>query len=159
VNYGAIIACLVGVIVLGIGMVAIWIYNVMKIDKKCFDIILWFLDIPIAYVTYLQINCNTFLKSYLQVKELIERGINFHDKNLYLDDYKPTQSKEEDDQFKEENKSRKIMIARYKKKTILSRCTFVYVQMLWLLFYAALMSILFLVALQQDDNFFSFINS
>jgi len=144
VNYGAIIACLVGVIVLGIGMVAIWIYNVMKIDKKCFDIILWFLDIPIAYVTYLQINCNTFLKSYLQVKELIERGINFHDKNLYLDDYKPTL---------------KIMIARYKKKTILSRCTFVYVQMLWLLFYAALMSILFLVALQQDDNFFSFINS
>ena len=43
----------------------------MMIDRKCSDIILWFLDIPITYVTYLQANCNTFLKTYTPVKELI----------------------------------------------------------------------------------------
>jgi hypothetical protein len=57
----------------------------MKVDRKCSDIILWFLDIPIPYVTHLQVNCNTFIKSYLPVKELLEKGINFHDKNLYLE--------------------------------------------------------------------------
>lgn len=82
-------------------MVGLWIYNVMCIDKKCFDIILWFLDIPITYVTYLQANCSTFIKSYVQVKELMDKGINFHDKNLYLDDYRPPDSAAEDDQFNE----------------------------------------------------------
>jgi hypothetical protein len=56
----------------------------MMIDKKCSDIILWFLDIPLTYITFLQNNCNTFIKSHINVKELIEKGINFHDKNLYL---------------------------------------------------------------------------
>lgn len=49
-------------------VVAFWIYNIMKIDLKCFDIILWFLDIPVAYVSYLQVNCNTFLKTHIPVK-------------------------------------------------------------------------------------------
>jgi hypothetical protein len=74
--------------------VGAWSYYIMIIDKKCSDIILWFLDIPIPYVTYLQTNCNTYIKTHTPVKELIERGINFHDKNLYLDEYR---SLEEED--------------------------------------------------------------
>jgi ABC-type antimicrobial peptide transport system permease subunit len=75
------------VLLLGSVVAGVWIYNAMRIDVKCFDIILWFLDIPVAYVGYLQANCNTYIKSYTSVKELIEKGINFHDRNLYLEDY------------------------------------------------------------------------
>ena len=64
--------------------VAMWTYYAIAIDAKCFDIILWFLDIPVAYVTYLQANCSTYIKSRVPVKELIDKGINFHDRNLYL---------------------------------------------------------------------------
>jgi len=71
VSYIPSIICLAAVGLVGIVMVGMWIYNVMCIDKKCFDIILWFLDIPIAYVTYLQANCNTFIKTHMPVKELI----------------------------------------------------------------------------------------
>lgn len=73
---------------IAIAVVGIWTYYIMIIDKKCSDIILWFLDIPIPYVTYLQTNCNTYIKTQTPVKELIEKGINFHDKNLYLEEYK-----------------------------------------------------------------------
>lgn len=117
----------------------------MLIDKKCSDIILWFLDIPILYVTYLQNNCITYLKSHTPVDELLEKGINFHDKNLFLEEFNTGSDKEEDNEFNEENKSRKIMIARYKKKTLISRCNFMYVQMVWLLLYSAIISTVFLV--------------
>jgi hypothetical protein len=70
---------------ISLAVVGVWIYYIMAIDRKCSDIILWFLDIPIPYVTYLQANCNTFIKTHTPVKELIEKGINFHDKNLYLE--------------------------------------------------------------------------
>ena len=140
---------LVLMLVAALAMVAIWIYNVMHIDKKTFDIILWFLDIPVPYVVYLQNNCSTFLKSYVEGKELIDKGINFHDKNLYLDDYAITEN--EDDEINEENKSRKIMIARYKKKTFLSRCGLDYIQMFWLLFYAALLSVAYLAVLHVEQ--------
>lgn len=68
-------------------IVTLWIYYAIRIDIKCFDIILWFLDIPVAYVSYLQANCTTYIKSRVPVKELIDKGINFHDRNLYIEDY------------------------------------------------------------------------
>jgi hypothetical protein len=49
-------------------IVTLWIYYAIKIDIKCFDIILWFLDIPVAYVTYLQANCTIYIKSRVPVK-------------------------------------------------------------------------------------------
>jgi hypothetical protein len=52
-------------------MVIVWVYYAIVIDVKCFDIILWFLDIPVAYVGYLQANCLTYIKSHIAVKELI----------------------------------------------------------------------------------------
>ena len=127
------------------------------IDVKCFDVILWFLDIPVAYVGYLQANCNTYIKSRVPVKQLIEKGINFHDRHLYLDDYQ-TDPDTTDDMFNEESKSRKTMIARFKKKTLLSRCQCGYIQLLWLLLYSLLFSVALFVFLYQEINFYQFLN-
>lgn len=75
---------LLGSILLSTLAVILWIYYAIVIDVKCFDIILWFLDIPVPYVCYLLNNCTTYIKNRTPVKELMEKGINFHDKNLYL---------------------------------------------------------------------------
>ena len=57
-----------GIFLVASVVVGIWIYNAMIIDVKCFDVILWFLDIPVAYVGYLLANCNTYIKSRVPVK-------------------------------------------------------------------------------------------
>ncbi len=49
-------------------MLIIWIYSIMKIDQKRFDIMIWFLYIPVDYVIYLQNNCNRFIKNYIPIK-------------------------------------------------------------------------------------------
>lgn len=75
------------VIINSLIMVLIWIFNIMKIDQKRFDIMIWFLDIPIDYVVYLENNCNRFIKNYIPIKELEERGINMDDKEHYCDEF------------------------------------------------------------------------
>ena len=146
-----------GIFLVASVVVGIWIYNAMIIDVKCFDVILWFLDIPVAYVGYLLANCNTYIKSRVPVKELTEKGINFHDRNLYLDDYQ-VDPDTTDDMFNEESKSRKTMIARFKKKTLFSRCECGYVQLVWLLIYSLLFSVALFVYLYQEVNFYHFLN-
>jgi hypothetical protein len=51
------------------------------------------------------------------------------------------------------------MIARYKKKTLLSRCNCYYLSTLWLLIYASILSAALLAVLQEEVNFFKFINA
>ena len=138
-------------------VVGLWMYYAIKIDIKCFDIILWFLDIPVPYVCYLQANASTYIKSRIPVKELIDKGINFHDRNLYIEDYASKGQDDTEDKFNEESKSRKIMIARYKKKTLLSRCECAYLQLIWLLLYALLFFLLYLIALQAELRFYVFL--
>ena len=60
-------------------MMAYWIYISLKIDKKRYDIMIWFLDIPIPYVAHLGNHCDTFIKQYVSVKELGQRGISEDD--------------------------------------------------------------------------------
>ena len=36
---------------------------------------IWFLDIPILYVTHLGNHCDKYLKQFLGVKELAQKGI------------------------------------------------------------------------------------
>ncbi len=43
-------------------MMAFWIYIGLKIDKKRYDIMIWFLDIPVPYVSHLSNHCDKFLK-------------------------------------------------------------------------------------------------
>ena len=51
------------------------------------------------------------------------------------------------------------MIARYKKKTLLSRCDCGYVQLLWLLVYSLLFFLIYLIALQAELNFYLFLQN
>lgn len=52
-----------------------WIYISLKIDKKRYDIMIWFLDIPIPYVAHLGNHCDKYLKEFVSVKELGNKGI------------------------------------------------------------------------------------
>ncbi len=36
---------------------------------------IWFLDIPIPYVTHLSSHCDKYLKEFIGVKELAQKGI------------------------------------------------------------------------------------
>ena len=56
-------------------MMAFWIFISLKIDKKRYDIMIWFLDIPIPYVAHLGNHCDLYLKQYVSVKELGQKGI------------------------------------------------------------------------------------
>ena len=49
-------------------IVILWSYYIMAIDRKCSDIILWFLDIPLPYITHLQTNCISFIKNHTPVR-------------------------------------------------------------------------------------------
>ena len=53
---------------LTISMMLYWIYISLKIDKKRYDIMIWFLDIPIPYVTHLGSHCDKYLKQFIGVK-------------------------------------------------------------------------------------------
>ena len=50
------------------------------------------------------------------------------------------------------------MIARFKKKTLLSRCDCGYVQLVWLLLYSLLFSVALFVYLHQEITFYHFLN-
>jgi hypothetical protein len=63
------------VLALTISMMLYWIYISLKIDKKRYDIMIWFLDIPIPYVTHLSSHCDKYLKEFIGVKELAQKGI------------------------------------------------------------------------------------
>jgi hypothetical protein len=45
-----------------------WVYISLLIDKKRYDIMIWFLDIPVNYVTYLGNHCDKFLKEFVSSK-------------------------------------------------------------------------------------------
>jgi hypothetical protein len=51
------------------------------------------------------------------------------------------------------------MIARYKKKTLLSRCSCFYLSTLWLLIYSSILSTVLLAILAKEAQFYSFIDS
>jgi hypothetical protein len=53
---------------LTISMMIYWIYISLKIDKKRYDIMIWFMDIPIPYVTHLGNHCDKYLKQFIGVK-------------------------------------------------------------------------------------------
>lgn len=69
----------VGTVVIGIGMMCYWIYISLLIDKKRYDIMIWFLDIPVNYVAYLGGHCDKFLKEFMTTRELAQKGISTED--------------------------------------------------------------------------------
>ena len=53
---------------LSLAIVLAWVYVKLRIEKKRFDILIWFLDIPIPHVTYLCSRCDKYLKSFTGMK-------------------------------------------------------------------------------------------
>ena len=56
-------------------MMLFWVYISLRIDKKRYDIMIWFLDIPIPYVSHLGAHCDLYLKHYTTIQELTQKGI------------------------------------------------------------------------------------
>jgi hypothetical protein len=54
--------------VIGVAMMCYWIYISLLIDKKRYDIMIWFLDIPVNYVAYLGSHCDKFLKEFMTTR-------------------------------------------------------------------------------------------
>lgn len=73
------IITLIVIAVISLAMALIWIYVKLKIEKKRFDILIWFLDIPIPYVTFLCYRCDKFLKSFTGMKEGGSRNLDRED--------------------------------------------------------------------------------
>jgi hypothetical protein len=67
------------VILIAILMMSYWVYIGLLIDKKRYDIMIWFLDIPVPYVAHLGNHCDKFLKEFVTVKELTQRGLKLED--------------------------------------------------------------------------------
>ncbi len=60
---------------LGVIMLTVWVYIMLLIDKKRYDIMIWFLDIPIPYVGFLGSHCDRYLKTFVGIKQLMEKGL------------------------------------------------------------------------------------
>jgi hypothetical protein len=65
------------------------------------------------------------------------------DKEHYCDEFEERKV-EQDEEIDEENKARKIMIARHRKKTFMARFNCGYLSTLWLLGYSSIVSIFFM---------------
>ena len=48
---------------------------------------IWFLDIPIPYVGFLGNHCDKYLKTFVGVKELMEKGLKLDEKEYYFESY------------------------------------------------------------------------
>ena len=57
-------------------MIFFWIYICLLLEKKKYDIMIWFLDIPIPYVSHLLTHCDKYLKEFIGIKELMEKSVN-----------------------------------------------------------------------------------
>ena len=80
------------------------------------------------------------------------------DKEHYCDQYEEKKV-DQDQEIDEENKARKIMIARHRKKTFFSRFNCGYFKTLWLLVYSTMISIFFCIEINLEKSNFQFINS
>ena len=63
----------------------IWIFISLKIEKKKIGILLWFLDIPISYVSYLGDHCDSYLRSFVSIKEVMKKGIISDEMGMYFE--------------------------------------------------------------------------
>lgn len=62
------LTCMAFTFLFSFGFFIFWAYSKIKIDKKKTNILLWFLDIPVHYASYLTDNCDNYLKSFICIK-------------------------------------------------------------------------------------------
>ena len=76
-----------GVLLISLLMMSYWIYIGLLIDKKRYDIMIWFLDIPVPYVTHLGSHCDKYLKEFATVKELTAKGVPLEEDEESYEEY------------------------------------------------------------------------
>lgn len=76
-----------GVLLISLLMMGYWIYIGLLIDKKRYDIMIWFLDIPVPYVTHLGSHCDKYLKEFATVKELSVKGVPLEEDEESYEEY------------------------------------------------------------------------
>jgi hypothetical protein len=76
-----------GVLLISLLMMGYWIYIGLLIDKKRYDIMIWFLDIPVPYVTHLGSHCDKYLKEFATVKELTAKGVPLEEDEESYEEY------------------------------------------------------------------------
>lgn len=130
---------------LAIVMMGYWIYIGVLIDKKRYDIMIWFLDIPVPYVTHLGKHCDKYLKEFATIKELTQRGISLEEEEDSYEEYSNKKNANDDEEIEEQIKARKSLISKNKKETLLSKVNLSSLKVVWLLIYAGCFSILLLV--------------
>lgn len=136
-----------------------WTYIRLKIDQKKVNILLWFLDIPISYIVLLRENCDFYLKNFISVKELMKKGINQNETEYSDEEQKSDKYFESGDLVEEEEKARKSLIHKERKKGICSNLKIGYLKTFWVIIIANLFAIVgFSVGLyfQQTLNFMTF---
>ena len=100
-------------VLLSLSLMMICVFQILKIEKKRFDILIWFLDIPIPYVTHLTQKCDKFIKSFGGMKNVIPEDRAEELFEEYVD--KKNQGMNE---IEEEQKARKSLISKHKKKKL-----------------------------------------
>lgn len=140
-------------------MMLYWVYIGLLIDKKRYDIMIWFLDIPIPYVAHLGAHCDKYLKEYVTVKELNRRGIAVDEDSGDFDSYNSKKHTTDEDEIEEQIKARKSLISKNKKQTLISRVSLSSLTVLWVLVYAMFFSTLLLVLTSQFYSNYTFLRS
>jgi hypothetical protein len=126
-------------------MMGYWIYTALVIDKKRYDIMIWFLDIPIPYVSHLSNHCDRYLKEFVSIKDWMKRGISVDEDDELSEEYVVKKNTGNDeDEIEEQIKARKSLISKNKKATLLSKITLGSFKVIWLLIYGLSFSCLML---------------
>lgn len=138
-------------------MMGYWIYIGVLIDKKRYDIMIWFLDIPVPYVTHLGNHCDKYLKEFATIKELTQRGISMEEEEDSYEEYSNKKNVNDDEEIEEQIKARKSLISKNKKETLLSKVNISSLKVIWLLIYAGCFSVLLLVLAAGFNSDYTFL--
>jgi hypothetical protein len=82
-----------------LNMMSYWIYIGLLIDKKRYDIMIWFLDIPVPYVTHLGSHCDKYLKEFATVKELTAKGVPLEEDEESYEEYSVRRGGNDDEEI------------------------------------------------------------
>lgn len=148
-----------GAAVLGITilMMLFWIYISLTIDKKRYDIMIWFLDIPIPYVSHLGTHCDLYLKQFISVKELTQKGIPLDEDDDNYEEFSNKKNNPNDEEIEEQIKTRKSLISKNKKETLISKINLSALKVTWLLLYGLFFPALLLGLTQTFYSHFFFL--
>jgi hypothetical protein len=145
------------ILLLAVVMMGYWIYIGLLIDKKRYDIMIWFLDIPVPYVAHLGNHCDKYLKEFATIKELAQRGISLEEEEDCYEEYSNKKNANDEEEIEEQIKARKSLISKNKKETLISKINLSSLKVVWLLLYSSCFSVLLLVLASGYNSDYDFL--